>query len=337
MQVKIASKDIYVKRAVCALLLAIFFAIPAFAEPIPVKALVLSIFELGENSGDFAGEFQHWYEEYFADAASFEVKGAYSPLFLNKDGVAGTVTGVGKANAAATLMAILKDSRFDFSKTYFITSACAGVSPTRGTLGDVFICDWVVDYDLAHSWKESDAEDKNVLFVLEDNYKDNGSIKLNGDLVKWALSIAGNVKLEDDPEAAEYRKFYSEEPAGAKPSVRTGTSVTSDNFWRGKESSRQAFAICEAYGASPYAVTQMEDNAFAVVLRSMGYIARYLVVRDIVNFDQPHAGQTITESLNASSGGFSIGMINGHKVGSAILRHILDNWAEWEQGVPAFQ
>ena len=44
MQVKIASKDIYVKRAVCALLLAIFFAIPAFAEPIPVKALVLSIF-----------------------------------------------------------------------------------------------------------------------------------------------------------------------------------------------------------------------------------------------------------------------------------------------------
>jgi Purine nucleoside permease len=37
-------------------------------------------------------------------------------FFVNKDGVAGTVTGMGKARSAATLMAILKDPRFDFSK-----------------------------------------------------------------------------------------------------------------------------------------------------------------------------------------------------------------------------
>ncbi|MCL2009834.1 MAG: purine nucleoside permease [Synergistaceae bacterium] len=325
------------RSAVLVLLLLAFWAAlcaPASADPIPVKALVLAMFEIGENFGDTAGEFQHWYVEYFVDADSYDVQGAYSPLFVNKDGVAGTVTGMGKARSAATLMAILKDPRFDFSKTYFVVSGCSGVSPERGTLGDVFICDWVVDYDLGHSWKESDAEDKSRLFMLNDGFADNGSIQLNGDLAKWALSIVKGIGLEDSPGAVEYRKLYSEEAANSKPSVRTGTSMTGDNYWHGKGSSMQAFAICEAYGAPPYGVTQMEDNAFAIVLRSMGYLDRYLVVRDVVNFDQPHPGQTVIESLNATSDGFAIGMINGHRVGSAIVRHILANWPEWESGVP---
>ena len=317
-----------IARAVCVLFILVFLSIPASADPIPVKVLVLTMFEIGENSGDVAGEFQHWYVEYFYDADSYEIAGAYSPLFVNKDGVAGTITGIGKGRSAASLMAVLKDPRFDFGRTYFIVSGCAGVSPERGTLGDVFICDWVVDYELGHSWKESDADDRGRLFILNDNFKDNGSIKLNEDLANWALSIVKDIELEDDPKAEEYRRFYAEDAARSKPSVRTGASVTSDSYWHGEGSSRQAFDICEAYGASPYGVTQMEDNAFAIVLRSMGYLGRYLVVRDVVNFDQPHPGQAVTESLLTLSGGFSIGMINGHRVGSAIVRHILDNWRE---------
>ena len=325
-----------VTRVVCLLLLLTFLSTPVSANPIPIRALVLTMFEIGENSGDVAGEFQHWYVEFFSDADSYEIRGAYSPLFVNRDGVAGTITGMGKARSAASLMAILKDPRFDFSKTYFMVSGCAGVSPERGTLGDVFICDWVVDYELGHRWKESDAEDTSVLFMLSDYYKDNGAIKLNSDLAKWAFEIAKGIELEDDPQAVEYRKFYTQEAANSKPSVRTGTSVTSDAYWHGNRSSQQAFAICEAYGASPYGVTQMEDNAFAIILRAMDYLGRFIVVRSVVNFDQPHPGQTVTESLNAPSGGFSIGMINGHRVGSAIIRRILDNWAEWELGVPEF-
>lgn len=322
------------RNVLCAAFLLLVFVVPVFAEPVPVKVLVLSMFEVGENSGDFAGEFQHWYVEYFDQAPSFDVDGAYSPLFVNKDGVAGTVTGMGKARSAATLMAILKDPRFDFSKTYFITSGCSGASPDRGTLGDVFICDWVVDYDLGHSWKESDGKPGEPTFMLSDNYKDNGAIELNRDLAEWGLRIAKDVQLDDTPKAEEYRKNYPQKTANEKPSVRTGASVTGDNYWHGRGSSKQAADICEAYKASPYGVTQMEDNAFAIVLRSMGHLNRYLVVRDVVNFDQPHPGQTVQESLKASSGGFSIGMINGHRVGSAVVRHILGDWATWEKGVP---
>ena len=30
--------------------------------PIPVKVFVAAMFEIGKNTGDRAGEFQHWYE-----------------------------------------------------------------------------------------------------------------------------------------------------------------------------------------------------------------------------------------------------------------------------------
>ncbi len=317
------------------LFLLLSFVVPVFAEPIPVKVMVLSMFEVGKNSGDFAGEFQHWYTEYFDKAASFDVKGAYAPLFVNKDGVAGTVTGMGKARSAATLMAILKDPRFDFSKTYFITSGCAGVSPETGTLGDVFICDWVVDYDLGNDWKESDGEPGQPTFIRKDSYNDNAAIQLNQELANWALRITKNVKLDDAEKAAEYRKLYPQKIANSYPSIRTGSSVTGDNYWHGKGASKQAAALSAYYKASPYGVTQMEDNAFAIVLRSMGLLDRYLVIRDVVNFDQPHPKQKVKESLEASSGGFSVGMVNGHRVGSSMVHHILENWDVWKKGVPA--
>ena len=312
------------------------FAAPAQSgEPVTVKAFVLSMFEVGENTGDFAGEFQHWYEKFWLDRSiSFDVPGAYAPVFVNEDGVAGTVTGMGKARAAATLMAILKDPRFDFSETWFITSGCAGVAPQRGTLGDVFICDWVVDFDLGHCWKESDGVPGEPVFTVPDNYKDNASIALNSALAQKALKAAETVEFQDDPKAEAYRQKYQEEAARAKPSLRTGASVTGDNYWHGKGSSQQAMELCKLHGAPEYGVTQMEDNAFAIVLRSLGLLDRYLVIRDIVNFDQPHPGQTVVESLDASSGGFSIGMVNGFRVGSAIVADILKNPAEWEKTLP---
>ena len=40
------------------------------------------------------------------------------------------------------------------------------------------------------------------------------------------------------------------------------------------------------------------------------------------------------ESLKASSGGFPIGMVNGHRVGTAFVHKVLSDWATWEKGVP---
>ncbi|MGM8887091.1 hypothetical protein ACS8FD_14295, partial [Psychrobacter sp. 1U2] len=35
-------------------------------DEIKVKVFIAAMFEIGENSGDKAGEFQHWYNQYFA-------------------------------------------------------------------------------------------------------------------------------------------------------------------------------------------------------------------------------------------------------------------------------
>ena len=56
-------------------------AVPIAAqEPIAVKVFVASMFEIGKNTGDRAGEFQHWYERYWKDSDPVEVRGALNPV-----------------------------------------------------------------------------------------------------------------------------------------------------------------------------------------------------------------------------------------------------------------
>ncbi len=299
-------------------------------EPVKVKVLVMAMFEIGENTGDFAGEFQHWYEGYLMKNQPYDVLGAPYPLFVADSGVAGIVTGMGKAQAAATLTAILKDPRFDFSDSYFITSGCAGASPERSTLGSVVWCDAAVDYELGHSWKQSDGLPGEPTFMVMDDFRDAGYIPLNRALAQKAYDLTKSVELSDDEKAVAYRALYPQDSANAAPSVQMGVSVTSDAYWHGKASAETADYVCSQYEAGTYMITQMEDSAFAAVLRRFGYLNRYMVLRDVVNFDRPHPGQTVKESLAASSGGFSIGMTNGFKVGSVVVDHILANPGEWK-------
>ena len=301
-----------------------------------VKVLVLTMFEIGANKGDFAGEFQHYYEKYFDGVTSFKIPGFPNELFLNKDGVAGCIAGMGKAQAASTLTAILADPRFDFSNTFILVSGCAGMPPSRGTLGDVVLADELVDFELGHAWTESDiASGTTATFQRDKSYDRGGYIKLNKGLVDWAYSLTKDASLVDDEKAAAYRALYGTKKTLEKPTVRRGVSVTGDSYWHGAHSSAHADEVCAAYGAEMYMATQMEDNAFGVVAMNFGLVDRLLVCRDIVNFDQPHAGQTVPESLAASSGAFSIGMTNGFKVGSTIIDALVANWAVYKIAVPS--
>lgn len=308
------------------------------AEKIPVKVLVLDMFEVGKNSGDFAGEFQHYYERYFTSAGSYTFGSQPFTLYVNKDGVAGCVTGMGKAQAASTLTAILADSRFDFSKAYILVSGCGGMPPERGTLGDVVIADSLVDYELGHAWTESDMPaGTKATFMHDKSYDRSAYIPLNAGLVKWAYGLTSGLKLTDDPKAAAYRVLYGAEEATELPSVKTGASVTGDSYWHGKHSSLHADEVCAAYGSSPYMVTQMEDNGFGVAVLNYGKLDRFIVTRDIVNYDQPHEGQSVTESLGTSSGAFSMGMTNGFIVGSAIIDALIAGWHTYGTTVPSAQ
>lgn len=93
--------------------LALVVAGAASAEPIQVKVFVGSMFEIGKNTGDRAGEYQHWYERYWQDAEAKDVPGAYAPVHCNYDGVCGSVLGMGKVNASASMQAILLNPNYD--------------------------------------------------------------------------------------------------------------------------------------------------------------------------------------------------------------------------------
>lgn len=325
---------------VAVLLLVALVALSAqpVSEKQEIKVLVFGMFEVGENKGDFAGEFQHFYEAYFDGAASYELNSMPLTLYVNEEGIAGAIAGMGKAQASATLTTILADPRFDFSKTYIVISGCSGMSPERGTLGDVVIADELVDFELGHAWKESDnPEGSSSFFLRSSGYDRPGYIKLNKGLADWAFELTKDTPLFDDKAAQAYRVNYGAAEAQEKPSVRMGVSVTGDSYWHGKASSAHADAVTQAYGTGTYMVTQMEDNAFGVAAMNAGKLDRLIVVRDVVNYDQPYPSQTVLESLDASSGAFSIGMKNGFAVTSRIINTLAGNWDAYGPSTPRNQ
>ena len=96
--------------------------------------------------------------------------------------------------------------------------------------------------------------------------------------------------------------------------------------------------MTKTYGCpDPYAMTEMEDNALAVVLDRMGMLDRYIIIRDSVNtdafmngaspeslwdpdFDDSLASESSVESADI----FATAMENNFKVGSVVVDAILN-------------
>lgn len=130
-------KTIGIALALLCLLLCLS-ATACSSAPVKINVLILPKFEVEEMAGDFPGEAQFYYEAYCQGGSEYHIRGSQdgNPLYV-KDGVALYVTGMGKANAAASLTALLSDSRFDFSDAYILSTGCAGSSsdirsPTNG-------------------------------------------------------------------------------------------------------------------------------------------------------------------------------------------------------------
>src|SRR5437667_5012836 len=115
-----------------ALILA-FIAMEAYAEHrIPVKVVVVTMFERGADTGDDPGEFQYWVERLPLEKVIPFPAGYRDLRFNPKTGVLGVVTGIGTAKAAATIMALGLDPRFDLTHAYWVVAGIAGIDPADG-------------------------------------------------------------------------------------------------------------------------------------------------------------------------------------------------------------
>ena len=312
------------------------------ADPISIKVLILPKFENGEMTGDFPGEAQYYYDAYVKDGDEYDITGGFegNKLYV-KDGVALYVTGMGKVNSAMSLQAILSDSRFDFSDAYVFSTGCAGSAIEYGVMGDVYVITATVDYDLGHHADPRELTDESDATWYHDDSYDNASYKiLNQDLCNKVYDLVKDVKIEttDNTRAYMAAAFDNAEWATRDPEVLKGTTVTGDNYWKGEHGHETALLMTETYSCpDPYALTEMEDNALAVVLDRFGMLDRYIIIRDSVNTDVFMNGATpeslwdpnFEDSLDSESSVesadiFATAMENNYKVGSVVVDAILD-------------
>ena len=133
-----------------ALLVCILSAASAFGRRrFPSRSWSIALFEPGADQGDTPGEYQYWVEREHLDHV-FPFPQGFHDLRMNDQGVLGVLAGVGTARAAASIMALGLDPRFDFSKAYWLVAGIAGADPEDASLGSAVWAEWVVDGDLAY-------------------------------------------------------------------------------------------------------------------------------------------------------------------------------------------
>ncbi|HEY0264389.1 MAG TPA: purine nucleoside permease, partial [Granulicella sp.] len=286
------------------------------AKPIEVKVVVVNMFEVGADTGDAPGEYQYWVEREHLDTVLPFPEG-YHDLRMNKDGVLGVLTGVGTARAAATIMALGSDPRFDLTHAYFVVAGIAGIDPQMGSLGSAVWSDYVVDGDLAHEidareipkdWKTGYVPlGKSMPYEQPRTarFGDDGNVyRLNAALVDWAFGMTKDIQLEDTPGIKERRQQFAPAAAKRPPFVLRGGNLSASTFWHGKLMNEWArdWVKYQTDGRSAYAVCGMEDTG---TLQSLTWLARagkvdinrVLVLRTASNYDQQREGATAAESL----------------------------------------
>lgn len=310
-------------------------------EKISIKVLILPKFEVGEMGGDFPGEAQYYYEKYLAGGEEYEIAGPFeSNKLYVKDGVAMYITGMGKVNAAMSTASILMDERFDCSNAYILSTGCAGSAYEYGVMGDVFLITAAIDYDLGHhADKREMVSERETTWFYDASFLSASYKLLNQDLMAKLYELVKDIKLETTPKTRNFMAvtFDNADWAIREPQVLRGTTVTGDNYWKGIYDHDNAKLMAETYGApDPYALTEMEDVAVAVVADRLGMLDRVIILRDSVNmdvfmngaspeslwdehFDDALASEDSVESADI----FATAMKNNFAVGSVIVDAIL--------------
>lgn len=300
----------------------------------------------------FESEAELWLEQ-TSLTHEVDVSGSFSPLHCNADGThCLVITGMGTANATATLMALGLSNQLDLSQSYLLVAGIAGVDPKMGTLGSAAWAEWVVDGDLAHEIdsREIPGSWDYPLFHLgcsepwcEDGWSAGTEVfHLNPALTAQAVRLSQNAKLATNEEATAYAARY---PAGSAareaPTVLQCDSFAASTYWHGKRLSDWAgwWTGQLTKGQGRYCMSNMEDSGVLTALSRLVEagkvdLERVMVLRTASNFDQPYPGQSAQESISAGSGGFMPSIQNAYRVGSLVTRHILGNWPTWQEGVP---
>ena len=329
---------------------------PASGKPICVKVVVVAMFERGEDTGDTPGEYQFWVEREHLDQI-LPLPAGFHHVRLNKNGVLGLLTGVGTAKAAASVMAVGLDPRFDLSKAYWLIAGIGGGDPADVSLGSAVWAEHVLDGDLAYeidarqipeNWptgyiplRKATPYEQPVRSELE------GEVyTLNPQLIDWAFRLTKDTPLADsDSLRASRARFAGLANAVKPPFVTHGDTMSSSTFWHGSKMDEWANAWTRYYtgGRGNYMVAAMEDSGTMQALTFLSKagrvdLQRVLILRTVSNYDREPPGITPAESLKSMVGGnysaYFPSLEAAQIVGDKVVRDIVEHWSEREAAIP---
>lgn len=340
---------------ICLLLLVSPLASAAAApRPIPVKVVVVAMFESGADTADEPGELQYWVERDHLDRV-FPMPAAYHSVRMNDAGEMAVLTGPGTAHAAATIMAVGLDPRFDFTHAYWLVAGIAGGCPDQVSLGSAMWARWVVDGDLGY---EIDAREVPPDWTT--GYLPRGKTRpfeepaapapgqvfaLNNDLAQWAYTLTRGIVLDDSEKLKEIRSHFDGAAAQRPPFVGLGDEISSSTFWHGKLLDAWAAGWVPYFtgGKGVFATTAMEDTGTLLSIEFLAHAGRVdsnrvLVLRAVSNFDRQPRGLTAAESLAQQRIGAYAAYLPAleadYRVGHAVVSELLTHWPRYENLIP---
>lgn len=328
------------------ILLALLIAAPAAAAPLPIRMVVVTTFQHGEAGG---GEMKAWMAEAPRKLAfpAGELPLRYDP----KRGLLVVSTGMGSVRAAAAIMALGTDARFDLTHAYWLVAAIAGIDPQAGGIGSAAWIGQVVDGDFGFEidareapadwatgklpWFKptpyalpAPADTANNLFVL------------NGHLHDWAYDLTKDVALADTPALAAARRSYDDVP----PRVLTGDEISGQSWWAGKLATEHARRWVDYWtgGTGRFTMSAMEDSGVA---RALGMLekmhradaARLMILRTASDYTQPPPGQNAADyvaAIQKKVPATAEALDAAYRVGLPVVNAIIGHWADYRDRTP---
>jgi purine nucleoside permease len=352
------------RRILGLLACAVIVCTAAYAQSSDVfrpKVVVVTYFEVGQDTGDRPGELQYWVERDHL-TRTIAVPGMTHAVRANADASEIAVTiGPGNIKPGINLMALAADARFDLRQSYWLINGIAGVSPADGTVGDAFWTDFVINGDLAkeidgreipNGWSDgffsldgsAPGDPKSSAGLEDDVSKWTGEdakanrrgnvIRLNRTLLNWAYALTKDMPLQEDAAMKALRLRYGTAgPTGSGPRVRVGANMATEVFWHGAKLDAWAhrWVTFETDGVARLGTTAMNDSGTLLALQALTAQGkadwnRALVLRTASNFDMPPPGMSAAENVAAEKHGAYTAYLPALEAAYAVGHRVVAAW-----------
>jgi purine nucleoside permease len=328
-------------------------AVAAEPKPIPVRMVVVANFENGKDTGDKPGEYQFWVEREHLDE-TLTVRGATGVVRRNAQGLYGLLL--------ENLYAFVLDSRFDFSKTYWLFTGISGVDPTVASVGSAAWARWVVngdelreidDREIPAGWPyglfaigstkpNTLPTDPNSFGSVESADELGMAYALNQGLARWAFELTKNATIPDTPTLQKQREAWKGYPNAQRPPfVLMGETLGSVRYWHGPGRTQWARDWVKLWtqGKGVFAMTNMESQYAARTMRTLhklGFVdtQRVMVLRTASNPSGPPPGVDPLATIGDEAPGQVIAYEANYRVGAPVVHEILSHWDKYAAAIP---